>query len=386
LCKKCGCLLEVVIEYKGEFSWDRIGHQEKSIWRYKRLLPIPEGLEIISLGEGCTPLVKAIRLKDFLGTSNVYVKFEGANPTGSFKDRGMSLAVSLARYAGIDTFIVASTGNTSASAAAYVARASGKCIVLVPHGNIALGKLAQAMLHGAHILEVNGSFDDALSQVLKVIGNGEALYPLNSINPWRLEGQKTIGYEIIEFLGDVPDWIVVPVGNAGNIYAIGKGIMELYNLGLIDHLPRLAGVQAEGAAPLAKFWRNNLSNPVFIDNPDTIATAIRIGKPVNWRKAINMVKAFNGIIIDVSDSDIIEAQKILARYVGIGSEPAGAASLAGLISLINSGEISKNDRVVCVVTGHALKDPEIIVKGGYCERIVVDPNDVLQYIRRIVGE
>jgi threonine synthase len=243
---------------------------------------------------------------------------------------------------------------------------------------VASGKLAQAILHGACIVEVEGSFDDALSRVMEAARTGQ-VYPLNSINPWRLEGQKTIGYEIAEFLG-VPDWVVVPVGNAGNIYAICKGFLELYRLGLLDRLPRLAGVQAEGAAPLARMWRDGLEEPIFVDKPETVATAIRIGRPVNWRKAVRMVKMMRGVVIDVTDGEILAAQKTLARYVGIGAEPAGAAAIAGLGRLVADGFIAGDDVVVCIVTGHALKDPETVMRHVSTSRIVLKPSEVLRYL------
>lgn len=385
-CKKCNGLLEVIIEFNGGISWKKFKRRKSTMWRYIDLLPVPNNVKIISLCEGNTPLVRAEYLEEQLGIKRVYIKFEGANPTGSFKDRGMSLAISLAKHININTFIVASTGNTSASAAAYVAKAGGKCIVLIPHDKIALGKLAQAMLHGAYILEIKGSFDDALSKVQKAIDIDKSLYPLNSINPWRLEGQKTISYEIVEDLGSSPDWIVVPVGNAGNIYAIGKGMMELNSVGLIDYLPKIAGVQALGAAPLTRTWKCGSPELLSISNPETIATAIRIGKPVNWKKAIKIVKYLRGTFTEVSDTEIVNAQKILARHVGIGGEPAGAASIAGLKTLVDSGVISHNDSVVCIVTGHALKDPQVILGRETSKRMIIELDDVIKYIARIAGD
>ena len=279
----------------------------------------------------------------------LYIKFEGVNPTGSFKDRGMAVAVSLALDAGARAVVVASTGNTAASAAAYAARAGLKTIVLLPKGGVARGKLFQSALHGAVIVEVNGNFDKAMSMVMKIAGR--KLYPLNSFNPWRLEGQKTIAYEIFEELG-CPDNVVVPVGNAGNISAIWKGFVELRSLGLCNKLPRMIGVQASGAAPLAKAWREGRSEPVWIDEPRTVASAIRIGRPVNWIKAMRAVMESGGEMVEVSDDEILKAQKLLARQDGVGAEPAGAASLAGYLKLRPRGT------TVIVVTGHALKDPD----------------------------
>ncbi len=378
-CSKCGGLIDIEVIYGKGVSWDSINGKEPSIWRYRELLPIPRNVKRVSLGEGCTPLIRADRLPGLNGSLEIYVKFEGANPTGSFKDRGMSVAVSLANHYGLKRFIVASTGNTSASAAAYVSRIGGKCIVLVPFGAVAKGKLAQAILHGAEIYEVRGSFDVALDRVRKILMYGETIYPLNSLNPWRLEGQKTIAYEIAEFLGDIPDYVVLPVGNAGNIYAIGKGFLELYNLGMIDRLPRLIGVQAKGASPMTRLWREGGDRLIPIERPETIATAIRIGNPVNWRRALKIVRRLNGVIIDVDDDEILYSQKVMARYIGVGCEPAGAASLAGTYKLYRDGYLDRGDRVICVATGHALKDPDIIMKMDYSRR-VYDPDELLNVL------
>jgi len=288
------------------------------------------------------------------------VKFEGANPTGSFKDRGMTVAVTLAKSAGARRVVVASTGNTAASAAAYAARAGMECLVVLPKGKVARGKLAQAILHGAKILEVEGYFDDALGLVVNRLVE-EGYYPLNSFNPWRLEGQKTIAFEIVEQLGGVPDYVIVPVGNAGNISAIWKGFKELYEIGLIDKLPRMIGVQASGAAPLAKAWRMGLRRPVFIDNPKTIASAIRIGRPINWPKAMRAVEESKGFFIEVTDDEITRAQISLARLEGIGVEPASAAPLAALGRLVDK---LNDSTIVLIATGHALKDPDSVMHSG----------------------
>lgn len=314
----------------------------RGIWRYASMLPLRSG---ISLGEGGTPLVESNL------SSNLYIKFEGTNPTGSFKDRGMALGVTVARESRAEKVIVASTGNTAASAAAYAARAGLKCYVLLPRGNVARGKLIQAALHGAEIIMINGFFDTALKYVIE--HGTKYAYPLNSFNPWRLEGQKTIAFEIYEELG-CPDYVIVPVGNAGNISAIWKGFRELGELGLCRKLPRMVGVQAEGAAPLAVAWQRGLKSPLFVDKPKTIASAIRIGRPINWPKAMAAVERSGGLFIAVSDSEIAEAQRLLASRDGIGAEPAGAASVAAALRLKVSGT------VVAVVTGHALKDPDVI--------------------------
>ena len=286
------------------------------------------------------------------------MKLEGANPTGSFKDRGMTVAVSMAKYLGVKVVVCASTGNTSASMSAYAARAGLKSLVVLPKGKVAKGKLMQAMLHGATLAFVNGSFDDALRLVIR-LAEEYPVYILNSLNPWRIEGQKTLAFEIADEMG-IPDWVVVPVGNGGNISAIWKGFKELKEVGLVNKLPKLAGVQAAGAAPLVKAFREGLSKPKFVDNPETVATAIRIGRPVNWPRALRAVRESGGILTAVTDDEILKAQKLLARLEGLGVEPASAASLAGLIKLREEGIIDADETVVLVATGHALKDPDII--------------------------
>lgn len=310
------------------------------------------------MGEGGTPLIRLNESRELLGVDVVYAKFEGANPTGSFKDRGMTVAVSMAKYLGFNVVACASTGNTAASMAAYARRAGVKPLVILPEGQIARGKLVQVILHGAEILMVKGGFDEALNIIIEASRKG-IIYPLNSINPWRIEGQKTVAYEIVDEIG-VPDWIVVPVGNAGNISAIWKGLVELKEFGLIDKLPRLAGVQASGAAPLVRAFRENLDRPVFIEKPETIASAIRIGKPVNWFRALKAVRESKGVLIDVSDNEIIESQKLLARYEGLGVEPASATTIAGIIRLREEKIIDKDERVVVILTGHVLKDPDTV--------------------------
>ncbi|ABL87453.1 L-threonine synthase [Pyrobaculum islandicum DSM 4184] len=335
-CPKCGGLLDVVVRDK---YWAPKG---RGVWRYASMLPLKNG---VSLGEGMTPLVKSN-----LG-ENLYIKFEGANPTGSFKDRGMALGVTIAKESGASKVVVASTGNTAASAAAYAARAGLKCYVVLPRGNVARGKLIQAALHGAELVMVSGLFDKALEYV--VTYGTKYAYPLNSFNPWRLEGQKTLAFEIYEELG-CPDYVIVPVGNAGNISAIWKGFKELGELGLCKKLPKMVGVQAEGAAPLATAWQKGLKTPFFIDEPETVATAIKIGKPINWPKAMAAVRESEGFFTTVSDGEILKAQKLLASKDGVGSEPAGAASVAAALKLKLSGT------VVAVVTGHALKDPDVV--------------------------
>jgi len=325
------------------------------MWRYREFLPLPEGVKRISLHEGFTPLIKAE------SRNNLYVKFEGSNPTGSFKDRGVSLTISIAKSLGVNGVLAASTGNTASSTATYAARAGIKCILILPSGGVAKGKLFQSILHGASIIEIEGSFDKAIETVLSYIGYSRNLYPLNSFNPWRLEGQKTIAYEIVETLGYIPSYVIVPVGNAGNISAIWKGFKELYDHGLICDLPRMIGVQAKDAAPIANAWIKGLDKPLFVSNPKTIASAIRIGKPINWVKAWKAVKESNGTFITVDDNEILNAQIELARLSGIPVEPAGASSYAGYLKLLDQNVIDEKDTVVLIATGHALKDPNVTV-------------------------
>jgi threonine synthase len=285
-------LLEVAMPSKTSFDWEVARRRRFGVWRYRELLPLRDDIEPVTMYEGGTPLIKMGRTVN----GNVYVKFEGANPTGSFKDRGMTIGVTIAKYLGVRGVIVASTGNTAASAAAYAARAGLECVVVLPEGKVAKGKLAQALLHGAKVVEVEGVFDQAIEHVLTevVLKGRRDLYPLNSYNPWRLEGQKTIAFEIVDELGEAPDIVIVPVGNAGNISAIWKGFKEMYMHGLVKKLPRMIGVQAEGAAPLVKTWQLRSSKLIAVENPTTVASAIRIGKPVNWLKALKAVEESKG--------------------------------------------------------------------------------------------
>ncbi len=359
---RCGCggLLEVSFDIeKVELKRKTIEKRRFNIWRYRELLPLAKKARIVSLEEGGTPLYKAENLGAEMGVKKLYVKNEGANPTGSFKDRGMSIGVSKAVEFGFKTVGCASTGNTSASLSAYAAKAGLRCIVLLPAGKIAKGKLAQALLHGARVIGIRGNFDDALRLIVRASAEYD-IYLLNSINPWRLEGQKTEAYETAEQLGwEAPDVVVVPMGNCGNISAIWKGFKEFEELGLIDSLPRMVGIQAAGAAPVAKAFKEG-RDVVSEENPETIATAIRIGAPVNAPKAMRAIKDSKGFADFVSDEEILEAQRLLAEKEGIGVEPASAASIAGLAKLLRDGTIDADDQIVCIATGHALKDPEII--------------------------
>jgi threonine synthase len=357
-CRSCGGLLEVVTPVDSGFEWGRVRARRFGAWRYRELLPLAEWVKPISLGEGGTPLVRV----DRAAGPHVFVKFEGSNPTGSFKDRGMTVGVTIAKGLGVEGVVVASTGNTTASASAYAARARLRCLVYLPRGGVARGKLAQALLHGAEVVEVDGFFDDALELVLEeyVERSSSKLYPLNSINPWRLEGQKTLAFELVDKLGHTPDVVVVPVGNAGNISAIWKGFRELRDLGVISGTLRMIGVQATGAAPLAKTWSTGSRELQVVEEPRTIASAIGIGRPVNWVKALKAVEESKGALLTVSDEEILEAIKMLARLEGLGVEPSGAASLAGYLKALEESLADRGETVVLVATGHALKDPDIV--------------------------
>jgi len=363
-CGRCGGLLSIEYDFPRTLrnldeSWKK---RALSVWRYEELLPIERKENKVSLGEGGTSLNRCLRLSENLGLKNLYVKNEGENPTGSFKDRGMTVGVTKALELGMMKVACASTGNTSASLAAYAARAGLECVVLIPSGKVAFGKLTQAIIHGAKVIQVRGNFDEALNIVRKICLS-YPIYLLNSLNPFRLEGQKTTAFEIRDQLGGrIPDKIVVPVGNAGNISAIWKGFMELRELGLTEDAPQMIGVQAEGAAPIVDSLRKGLSEVQFVDNPETVATAIRIGSPVNWKKAVRALKESRGLVEKVSDEEILEAQRLLAQKEGLFVEPASAASIAGLIKLVRRGLINKDELVVCILTGHGLKDPNIILR------------------------
>jgi len=365
-CKNCGDILEIKIDIEKAVEAVKTGNYKKealSVWRYREFMPIHETTNIVTLSEGGTGLHRSIHLGEVLGLTNLWIKNEGENPTGSFKDRGMTMGVTKAVELGAKHVICASTGNTSASLAAYAARAGIRCTVLIPSGKIAYGKLSQAMIHGAKVLQVQGNFDEALEFVLKLAEKHKSIYLLNSINPFRIEGQKSLGYEICEQLnGNAPDRLIVPVGNAGNISAIWKGFSEFYKLGLIDKLPKMTGIQAVNSAPIVNAIKSYIDKIVPITEPETVATAIRIGAPVSWRKAINAINESQGTAETVTDEEILDAQRMLAQVEGIFVEPASAASIAGLKKLVRNGIINKDERVVCVTTGHGLKDPDTAIK------------------------
>ena len=330
------------------------------IAEYRNLLPVTDTTPVITLGEGGTPLLAAPVLSRMTGCE-VHLKVEGANPTGSFKDRGMTVAVSAAVARGATTVICASTGNTSASAAAYAARAGLACGVLVPRGKIALGKLAQALLHGARLLQVDGSFDDCLELVRKLAAD----YPVtlvNSVNPDRLQGQKTAAFEIVDALGDAPDVHCLPVGNAGNIAAYWMGYCEYQAGGRASRTPRMLGYQASGAAPIVT------GQPVAA--PETIATAIRIGNPASWQLAVDARDASGGLIDAVTDEQIMAAYQLLARQEGVFGELASAAGVAGLLRACENGQVAAGSRVVCTITGNGLKDPDSAVSAAAAPLVI----------------
>jgi len=359
-CTKCGHLLAVKYPLD-EISVTREAWNKRpiSVWRYKELLPVH--IEPVTLQEGGTPLYHLKRLGEEMGIPHLYAKHEGMNPSGSFKDRGMTVGVSMALQLGKKSVACASTGNTSASLAVYAAKAGIPAVVLLPAGKVAVGKVAQALMHGAKVISIRGNFDRALEMVHDLcLSHG--LYLLNSINPYRLEGQKTIGFESIDQLGEVPDRIVLPVGNAGNISAVYKGLLELQDLDFINRLPMMTGIQAEGSAPIVRAIRENLPEYIPELNPETVATAIRIGAPVNGEKALVAIRKTGGLAESVTDAEILQMQRDLARKEGIGVEPASAASVAGIRKLAENGMIDRNEKIVCVVTGHLLKDPDTVIK------------------------
>lgn len=321
------------------------------IHRYKEYLPVTESTPIVSLKEGNTPLIPIENLAKHIGISaSWYVKFEGLNPTGSFKDRGMTMAITKAKEAGSKIVMCASTGNTSAAAAAYASKAGMACVVLIPEGKIALGKLSQAMMHGAIVIQIEGNFDEALDMV-RAITDDYPITLVNSVNPYRIQGQKTGAFEVCDDLGDAPDYHFIPVGNAGNISAYWMGYKEYFQHKKSTKLPKMIGFQAAGAAPLVE------GHP--IKHPETIATAIRIGNPASWDLAMDAINSSDGAIDKVTDEDITEAQKLLSSLDGVFCEPASAASVAGVIKSVRNGvyTFSKNDTIVSVLTGHGLKDP-----------------------------
>lgn len=338
--------------------------------RYREFLPVDDSTPVVTLNEGNTPLIKADNLAKKIGIdAEIYLKFEGCNPTGSFKDRGMTMAVTKAKESGSGAIICASTGNTSASAAAYGAKAGLKTYVLIPDGYIALGKLSQAMMYGADIIAIQGNFDKALEMVREISDK----YPItlvNSVNPYRIEGQKTGAFEICEALGQAPDYHFIPVGNAGNITAYWKGYKEWHKLGKIKELPKMMGFEAEGAAAIVKGER--------IMNPETVATAIRIGNPASWKFAEAARDESNGMINYVTDEEILKAYKLIASCEGVLAEPASVASVAGLIKVKDT--VKSGSKIVCILTGNGLKDPDNAIKYANDEvkKTSADMTDILR--------
>ncbi len=396
-CSECSELLEVIYpEWTGaprEFglrlkeTWQArkdssLGENSSGVWRFRELLPQIERSNIVTLGEGNTPLLPIEKTCRFLRLGSLLAKHQGMNPTGSFKDTGISVAISMAKTTGFKCVCCASTGNTSASVAAFAARTGMKSIVLLPAGQVASGKLAQALEYGAHVLELRTDFDGCLSVLNQVVERLPA-YLLNSVNPYRLEGQKTVAFELMEQLDwRAPDHVIVPGGNLANSSALGKGFLELRQLGLIADLPKISIIQAEGANPLVRTMRENGGRELIRVTPQTRATAIRIGNPASWRKAVAVLKETEGACEDVSEEEIFLAKAELGAE-GAGCEPASAATLAGLKKLARSGFVREGETVVLVLTGHMLKDVEYTLQPR-AERTsdVLEP-DVSAVIRRL---
>ncbi|AWT55796.1 threonine synthase [Mycolicibacterium smegmatis] len=336
---------------------------------YRDRLPIGDDWTTVTLLEGGTPLIHAKRISELTGCT-VHLKVEGLNPTGSFKDRGMTVAVTESLARGQQAVLCASTGNTSASAAAYAARAGITCAVLIPQGKIAMGKLAQAVMHGAKIIQVDGNFDDCLELARKLTADLPTIALVNSVNPYRIEGQKTAAFEIVDALGTAPDVHALPVGNAGNITAYWKGYSEYHRDGVSDRLPRMLGTQAAGAAPLV--------TGAPVKDPETIATAIRIGSPASWNSAVEAQQQSDGRFLAATDEEILAAYHLVARTEGVFVEPASAASIAGLLKSVEDGWVKPGSTVVCTVTGNGLKDPDTALKGmPQVTPVPVDPSAVV---------
>jgi threonine synthase len=376
-CERCGNLVDVRYEFLAgadsldagalRQTWERRKGSsavidQSGVWRFREMLPfVSAGAQIVSLSEGRTPLVEVSRTGDWVGGVHLAVKHQGNNPTGSFKDLGMTACITQAMAVGSRVTACASTGNTSASMAAYAARGGMKAVVFVPFGRISAAKMAQSLEFGAVVIEIGDNFDQAF-QMLRALTEEMGMYLVNSLNPFRLEGQKTIALELLEQRDwRVPDYIAVPGGNLGNVSAIGKGLSELKEIGLIDKLPRLVVVQAEGANPFYKMLASGASEVKPMAEPHTEASAIRIGDPVNWKKALRAIRLTRGLCESVTDEQIFAAKAALAKD-GIGCEPASAASIAGIRKLVQTRTIEPGADVVAILTGHQLKDPEIFLR------------------------
>ena len=383
-CPRCGGLLTVKMELEKvkEMKPQDLRSTPIGVWRYAPFMPVDPAHKV-SIQEGGTPLYPTKALGAEIGVENTFVKFEGLNPTGSFKDRGMTMGVSHAKELGAKVVGCASTGNTSAALAAYAAKAGMKCAVFLPSGKVAMGKLAQALFFGAKVLSIDGNFDDALALARKM-ADERKLYLLNSINPYRPEGQKSVLFEIMDQLNyEVPDRIILPVGNADNIWAVYKALTELEEVGWIDKMPMLTGIQAEGTAPVARAFAAKENNFEPEHNPETIATATRLGNPVSGRKALKAIYSTGGYCTTVNDDEIIKAQQLLGRREGVCVEPASAASVAGLKKLREMGIADKDERVVCICTGNGLKDPDTIINN--CAPPIKCGNSVAD-VERILSE
>lgn len=383
LCPKCKGLLTVKMDLSKvqEMKPEDLRKTPIGVWRYAPFMPVDEANKV-SIQEGGTPLYETKSLGEAVGVPGAYVKFEGLNPTGSFKDRGMTMGVSHAKELGAKIVGCASTGNTSAALAAYASKAGMQCAVFLPSGKVAMGKLAQALFFGAKVLSVDGNFDDALALARKM-HDEKKLYLLNSINPYRPEGQKSVLFEIIDQLRyEVPDRIILPVGNAANIWAVYKACQELKEVGWIDKIPMLTGIQAAGAAPIAAAFHGGSKEFIAEPNPETVATAIRIGNPISGKKALRAIYDTKGFCTTVTDEQIIEAQLLLGRKEGVCVEPASAASVAGLKKLRADGIIDRDEKVVCICTGNGLKDPDTILanvpKPIPCMNDVADVERILK--------
>lgn len=401
VCPDCGALLEVALDANSLDSKElasvwrqrRLSNSpldQSGVWRYREMLPPFHSASITTLREGDTPLLQAPRAASYAGLESLTFKHQGFNPTGSFKDNGMTCGVAQARKLGMRRVACVSTGNTSASMAAYAAAAGLEALIFLPHGNISYGKLAQALEYGARTFQIEANFDQILALV-RALARKIDIYLLNSINPFRIEGQKTIMFEMLDARDwSVPDWVIVPGGNLGNISAFGKALRELRDLGLIAKLPRLAVIQAVGASPFYDFARENGTGPfVPQPKPDTLATAIKIGDPVSWPKAFREIQLFDGVVERVTEQEIADAKAVIGRS-GIGCEPASAATLAGLRKLVGEKVIAADSDVVAILTGNVLKDPDYIfryhthglgtedgasIRSNFANEPVVLPND-----------
>jgi threonine synthase len=417
VCPRCGGLLDVVQESSTDVEqlqalWTRRlasfePRDRSGVWRYRELLPFADDAPIVSLAEGNTPIYDAPVSASHCGLDALTLKHQGCNPTGSFKDTGMTAAITQALILGVQTVVCASTGNTAASLAAYAARAKLQCAILVPRGQISHAKLAQSLDYGAAVLELDGNFDDAM-RVIRELAEDESIYLVNSINPFRIEGQKTVAAELLHQRGwNVPDHVVVPGGNLGNSTAFGKGFAELQDRGVIDRLPRLSVVQAEGAAPFARLFesfsgttdgtagvspasRSQYSTSDWndwpaltpVEHPQTLATAIKIGAPISWQKALRAVLASGGTVLSVSEQEIADAKAIIGRE-GVGCEPASASTVAGIKRLVADGVIGPNEDVVAVLTGHVLKDTDYAIK--YHQENLFTDGDATTERRKLAG-